>query len=138
MFVFSKVLDQLVRAFLLKINSIIDSSRDLPNYFLDNLIMTVSFSLKTFCSTTRNCVEYLSLGWTVKASLGVNHTTGIRITYPAGNYMFKVNNKNTRTRCEICSKLTTKIPERRQGIFTANFEHVSELALVFLLLALNM
>ena len=25
---------------------------------------------------------------------------------PAGNYMFKVNNRNTRTRCEICSKLT--------------------------------
>ena len=23
----------------------------------------------------------------------------------AGNYMFKVNNRNTRTRCEICSKL---------------------------------
>ena len=21
---------------------------------------------------------------------------------PAGNYMFKVNNRNTRTRCEIC------------------------------------
>ena len=33
-------------------------------------------------------------------------------TYPAGNYMFKVNNRNTRTRCEICSKLTIKI--RRQ------------------------
>ena len=31
---------------------------------------------------------------------------------PAGNYMFKVNNRNTR-RCEICSKLTTKTPERR-------------------------
>ena len=27
---------------------------------------------------------------------------------PAGNYMFKVNNRNTRTRCETCSKLTTK------------------------------
>ena len=41
--------------------------------------------------------------------------------YPAGNYMFKVNSRNTRTRCEICSKLTIKIPERRQwrrsGIF---------------------
>ena len=24
---------------------------------------------------------------------------------PSGNYMFKVNNRNTRTRCEICSKL---------------------------------
>ena len=28
---------------------------------------------------------------------------------PAGNYMFKVNNRNTGTRCEICSKLTIKI-----------------------------
>ena len=32
---------------------------------------------------------------------------------PAGNYMFKVNNRNTRTRCEICLKLTIKTPERR-------------------------
>ena len=27
---------------------------------------------------------------------------------PADNYMFRVKNRNTRTRCEICSKLTTK------------------------------
>ena len=33
--------------------------------------------------------------------------------YPAGNYMFKVNNRNSRTRCELCSKLTIKTPERR-------------------------
>ena len=32
----------------------------------------------------------------------------------AGIYLLKVNNWNTRTRCEICSKLTIKIPERRQ------------------------
>ena len=31
---------------------------------------------------------------------------------PTGNYMFKVNNRNTRTRCEICSKLAIKTPER--------------------------
>ena len=36
--------------------------------------------------------------------------------FPAGNYMFKVNNRNTRTRCEICSKLTIKIPERRRVV----------------------
>ena len=30
---------------------------------------------------------------------------------PAGNYMVKVNNRNTRTRCEKCSKLTLKTPE---------------------------
>ena len=33
---------------------------------------------------------------------------------PAWNYMFKVNNRNTRTRCEICSKLKIKIPKQRQ------------------------
>ena len=31
-------------------------------------------------------------------------------TYPAGNYIFKVNNRNTRARCEICSKLMIKTP----------------------------
>ena len=29
----------------------------------------------------------------------------------ADNYMFKVNNRNTRARYEICSKLAIKIPE---------------------------
>ena len=36
---------------------------------------------------------------------------------PAGNYMFKFSNRNTRTKCEICSKLTIKTPERRQASF---------------------
>ena len=31
---------------------------------------------------------------------------------PVGKYMLKVNT-NTRTKCEICSKLTIKTPERR-------------------------
>ena len=34
---------------------------------------------------------------------------------PAGNYMFKVNKRNTRTRCETCLKLTIKTPEQRHG-----------------------
>ena len=33
---------------------------------------------------------------------------------PAGNYMFKVNNRNTRARFEVCSKLTIKTPEGNQ------------------------
>ena len=33
--------------------------------------------------------------------------------YPAGIYLLKVNNRNTRTRCEICSKLAINTPERR-------------------------
>ena len=31
--------------------------------------------------------------------------------FPAGDYMLKVNNRNTTARCEICSKLTIKTPE---------------------------
>ena len=36
------------------------------------------------------------------------------IADPAGIYLLKVNNRDTRPRCEICSKLTRKTPERRQ------------------------
>ena len=45
---------------------------------------------------------------------------------PARIYLLKVNNRNTRTWCEICSKLTIKIPERRQWTPIVNFEHVTE------------
>ena len=40
--------------------------------------------------------------------------------YPANVYLFKFNNRNTRKRCEIRSKLTIKTPERRQNMFKAN------------------
>ena len=60
---------------------------------------------------------------------------------PAGICQLKVNNKNTRTRRDICSKLTIKTPELRQwcrfGVFIVSSEHISHL-LVFLLLTLNM
>ena len=43
--------------------------------------------------------------------------------------------------CEIYSKLTIKTLERRQwrrsGVFIVNFEHISHLVLVFLLLTLS-
>ena len=60
---------------------------------------------------------------------------------PANIKLFKVNNKNVRKRCEICSKVTIKTPERRHwlcsGVFIVTFEHISHLFLVFLLLTLN-
>ena len=62
-------------------------------------------------------------------------------TYPVAIYLLKVNNRDIRTRYEICSKLTMKTPEwrhcRRSSIFSFNFEHISHLVLEFLLLALN-
>ena len=51
---------------------------------------------------------------------------GPRFILPANIYLFKVNNKSTRKRCEIFSKLTIKTPEWRQ-----------RLVLVFLLLTLK-
>ena len=60
---------------------------------------------------------------------------------PANIFLFKVNNRNSRKRCEICSKLTTKTPEIRQwvrsSVFIVNFKHFLHLFLVFLLLTLN-
>ena len=35
-------------------------------------------------------------------------STSNNASVPAGMYLLKVNNKNTRTRCEICSELTIK------------------------------
>ena len=57
------------------------------------------------------------------------------------NYLFKVNNGNTRTMCEIYSKLTKKTPKRRQwrrsGIFVVNFEQISHIVLVLPFLTLK-
>ena len=62
--------------------------------------------------------------------------------YLAEVYLLKVNKRNTRTRCEVCSKLTIKTPERRywhcSGVLIVNFEHILHFVLIFLLLTLNM
>ena len=61
--------------------------------------------------------------------------------FPAGNYMFKVNNRNSKTGCEICSRLTIKTPELhhcgRSGVFIVNFDHISHLFVVFLLISFS-
>ena len=71
---------------------------------------------------------YSQIFWSAILKEGIN---------PAGIYLSKVHNKNTRTMFEICSKL--KAPERRRccGIFIVNFEQISPVILVFLLLTLN-
>ena len=64
-------------------------------------------------------------------------TSGLENTSPANIYFFKVKNLDTRKKCEICSKLTIKTSERRRsGIFFVNFEHISQLFLVFVLFLL--
>ena len=53
------------------------------------------------------------------------------------NHLFIVNNSYTRKRCEICSNLAIKTPKWSSTIFVVDFEHISHLFLVFLLLTLN-
>ena len=60
----------------------------------------------------------------------------------ANKYKLKVKNGNTRKRCEICSNLIRKTSERRPSrsssdVFITNFEPISNLLIVFLLLTLN-
>ena len=61
--------------------------------------------------------------------------------FPVGIYLLQVNSRNTASRSEICSKLTTKATERLQwrgsGVVNVNFEHISHLVLVLLLLTLS-
>ena len=45
------------------------------------------------------------------ASLNLDQIRHI-FTYPAKIYLLKINNRNTRKKCEICSKLTIKTPEQ--------------------------
>ena len=70
-----------------------------------------------------NLVYFLLLS-TLKLSQ-ISNVLSLMRTTPAGNYMLKVNNRKTRTKSEICSKLIV------------NFEHISHLVLVFLLLTLS-
>ena len=88
-----------------------------------------SFEKCMFCQMSHYMGNFLS-----------KHRSGSRkgcnVPYPVGIYMFKVNNRNTRAKCKIFSKLTIKTPERRHwrrsGVFTVNSEHISHLVLVFL------
>ena len=77
-----------------------------------------------FVVTSSNNESFIFL---LKESLMENFIFLYWVWNPVGIYLLKVNNRNTRTRCEICS-----------GVFIVNFEHISHLVLVFLLLALNM
>ena len=97
----------------------------LPPLKNDNTAQKRKFSIKDFCSKCDqirrkfqiqalvNLLTYYNFSKTnhdaeTKSKQWDNQKNG-----PAGNYLLKFNNKNTRTRCEICSKLTIKTPERR-------------------------
>ena len=78
-------------------------------------------------------MTYIDTSTISNAKFLINHKASFGRNCSLDNiYLFKVNNKNTRERCEIYSKLTIKIPDR-----IVNFEHILHLFPVFLLLTLN-
>ena len=106
--------------------------------------------MKGECNLNKNKrreICLLKLSWKPKIYFSLKQADhfNFKLINPAGIYLFKVNNRNTKARCEICSKLTIKTPERRHwrcsGFFIVNFEHISHNAngavLVSLLLTLN-
>ena len=72
-----------------------------------------------------------------------NHKQALKYLgqFPADIFLFKVNNRNTRTMHEFYSKFTMKTPERRQwrrsNVFIVYFEQISCIVLVFLFITLN-
>ena len=106
----------------------------LPLFDTRWLFMTSNFWLSCLGIIYRPRTHY----WWLQASqktIAPHHS----YPFPAGICLVKVNNRNTRKRCEICAKLTIKTPERRQWRCTywPYFEHISHLVLVFLLLSLS-
>ena len=77
----------------------------------------------------------------LRISESENKNFMLSLILPSRQLRVKGNNRNTRTRCEIYSKLIITTPERRHrcqsGIFFVDFEHILQLFLVFLSLTLG-
>ena len=99
-----------------------------------NLFLPIGFSIRKHLFKVNNRKN-------IEASLDVILVSLLFDTkLPVYIYLFKVISKNTRKRCEICSRLTIKTSERhrwRRFVFIINFAHISHLFLVFLSVTLN-
>ena len=84
-----------------------------------------------------SCKNYQS----VKGEWKRREWSSVGLESPAGIYVIKVNDENTRTIFQTSSEFTMKTPERHQWcrfiVFIINFEKISHIVLVFTLLTLN-
>ena len=96
---------------------------------------------RSFWVSCKHFAYPYQFSWTSESTFNPQKFSWSQRHYPAGIYLVKVNNREFRTRCEICWKFTIKTPKWRHwcrsGVFINNFEHISHLALVFLLLTLT-
>ena len=123
-------------------------------------------NFRRFLKTLGKCLKTISFNDTVTSSSWLyleacSFTEKLQICFLVDIHLFKVYNENIIAIWEICSKLTANGPERslpytlqtsekvwfsnifrgyrrrRSGVFTANFEQISHIVLVFLLLTLK-
>ena len=110
-------------------------------YRIPPVAASAHLSFRQKCAIWWPCVCFLFFTqFRLLKVVSVSVTLSVNFS-PAGIYLLKNNNKNTRTICEICLKLTIKTPEWRicrcSGAFTVNFEQISYIVVVILLLNLN-
>ena len=91
--------------------------KTIQRYYASSLLKDLQFDTLDIlwkCSNTLN--QFREFANNQQPQLKDNHNYSIflkQIRSPSRSYIFEVNNRNTRTRCEICLKLPIKTPERR-------------------------
>ena len=121
----------------------------LERFTLGNSLEGISFLTKTirpsscfFLSSQHDCVNSFRMNDSEGTSNFVSDVNKISSLLPPSLFLLlKVNNRNTRTIFEICSKLIIKTPERHHwrcsGVVIVNFKQISHIVPVFILLTLN-
>ena len=89
----------------------------LPDGNGEKFIYFVNVSEYTFMKVNNLNVKCLKIDVLFSAPMRIHCLSA------AGIYMFKINNRNIRARCEICSKLTIKTPELNFKQVNAGWEH---------------
>ena len=96
---------------MVKWGLIADTSTSAYGHFYFRYVFTKSFEIPS--RSIKKILLAFTLIFTCFIKLGMGYRGFIARKISAGIYPLKVNNRNTRARCEICSKLTIKTPERR-------------------------
>ena len=85
------------------------------NIYSDLLKLNLSVRLKTLLTKSTFYHFFIILCVLGVAGACFMMSSYQNTIFPAGIYLLKVNNRNTRTSCEVCSKLTIKTPELRHS-----------------------
>ena len=119
------------------------------NFIFGTILALLTYSLRVALAPWKLAMNKWSSSYWCNSSPGYHvlwknrklKSDKVKLRCPASIYLLKVSNRSTRKRCDMCSKLKIKTPERRQwchsGVFIDSFEHILHHFQVFLLLTLS-